>query len=97
MANKADTEMRAASQITEAHAIRKCIISEVEADVLYGEISRLSKDDGVIAVMNEIRADEQNHIGRLINLLIELEGEDSSFVENFRAGLEDREKDGSEE
>ena len=42
--------------------------------------------------MEEIQADEQNHIGRLLGLLTKLEGGDvSEFAKQVTAGIEGRE------
>lgn len=78
-------------------AIRRALISELAADDTYEEIIRLSSNARVKEVIREIQADEQNHQGRLINLIVELSGGDSAgFAKQFAAGLEDREVSSTE-
>ena len=55
-------------------AVRRALVSEVAADDTYAEIIRLSSNEEVKKVMEEIQADEQNHVGRLLGLLTKLEG-----------------------
>ena len=73
-------------------AVRRALVSEVAADDTYAEIIRLSSSEEVKEVMEEIQADEQNHIGRLLGLLTKLEGGDvSEFAKQVTAGIEGRE------
>ena len=73
-------------------AVRRALISEIAADDTYAEIIRLSSNEEVKKVMEEIQADEQNHVGRLLGLLTKLEGGDTSvFAQQVTAGIEGRE------
>lgn len=77
-------------------AVRRALMSEIAADDIYGDVVSKSKNPRVIEVFKEIRADEQNHQGRLLSLLIELEGVGGPFCKNFNNGLEGKEsKDNS--
>lgn len=80
----------------EESAVRRALMSEIAADDVYSDVICRSKNSRVVEVFKEIRADEQNHQGRLLSLLIELEGEKGPFCKNFNNGLEGKEgKDNS--
>lgn len=76
-------------------AARRVLISEIAADDTYAEMLRATSNPTVTKVIQEIQADEQNHIGRLLSLITLLQGgETSSFQEQVSAGLADREVEG---
>jgi len=76
-------------------AIRKALISELSSDGDYEEIAKNTNEPLVHEAIDEIRADEQNHIGKLLGLLMWFEGgEQSSFFRQITAGLENKEVKG---
>jgi rubrerythrin len=74
--------------MNDARLIERALISECAADDTYQEILEATTSARVQEVVREIQKDEQNHMGRLTALLIELRGgRYSVFAGNFTAGL----------
>lgn len=69
--------------------IREALIEELQADSLYERIEREAESAEVKEVVKEIRRDEQNHIGQLLALYLQLSGEET--VKNVDNGLHGRE------
>jgi rubrerythrin len=72
----------------DARLIERALISECAADDTYQEILEATTDPRVRDVIREIQSDEQNHMGRLVNLLAVLRGGDTgAFADNFSKGM----------
>lgn len=67
-------------------ALRDAIREELDATNTYDKLRELFPERA--SIIDEIKNDEINHTGRLMNILFELE---PSEVEHFNAGLEQRE------
>lgn len=77
---------------TDEAAIQRALISEHAADATYQDILAHTESTLVQQVIKEIMEDEQNHQGRLQNLLIAIRGgEGSRYEQCFCAGLEQKE------
>jgi len=68
--------------------IREALIEELRADSLYERIEKEPGPVEVKEVVKEIRRDEQNHIGQLLALYLQLSGEET--VKNVDNGLHGR-------
>jgi rubrerythrin len=64
-------------------------ISELAADDSYAAISSMTSDTRIQSVIEEIRKDEQNHLGRIVAEICRLEG--AEYLHNLNNGLEGRE------
>jgi rubrerythrin len=64
-------------------------ISELAADDSYAALYNITDSSEAQKVIEEIRSDEQNHLGRLMKLICELELD--SYLENLNKGLEGKE------
>ena len=68
--------------------IREALIEELQADSLYERIEKEAESAKVKEIIREIRSDEQNHIGQLLALYLQLSGEDT--IKNVDDGLHGR-------
>lgn len=68
--------------------IREALIEELQADSLYERIEKEAESAEVKEIIREIRSDEQNHIGQLLALYLQLSGEDT--IKNVDDGLHGR-------
>lgn len=72
----------------EVEILRNLLIDELEATNAYERALQKVSTGKVQKVLMEIRKDEINHQGRLVNLILELTDSD---LATFNAGLEQRE------
>lgn len=69
--------------------IREALIEELQADSLYERIEKDPAESAEVKeIIREIRSDEQNHIGQLLALYLQLSGEDT--IKNVDDGLHGR-------